>query len=488
MMLETSTIKDNKANVRVRGIYATALSKILLESGFKIVDASEKIIERFSLEFEAEPADVTIKCGDSEDEILVIGSPREALQIFDILVTTLKHVYVLKSSVELYAVYKGVVVERTGDYCVIDLGGIRGELMPCREEPGASVIVGVKRAPLRPGEKAVLTKNFMVRGRLLALVHGDPRITFSEHIRDSRVKARLSTLALSKLIGSGLGVHFRSSSKYADDSSIIREIDALLDEYRKLVERAKSESAPVKLRDGEFIGLMGVTSPAKNRLDEIRSTVTTTIKMHHSLKSSGLSDLVDLVESIVASDECKHEASTRLLDYIGSKLREKHTVELVHIKPTGERISLGEGEVLNVTTSSEFLELLVKRTIKSSGLYDGLGAEKKPGDVDYAVIRSEQPIVVHNYYRGEEWLGSYVNINTPPEVTPGLVKYHDLLVDVVVLPSGEVKVVDEEELDKAREANIITEDLYKYAKSALKWVLENYKEYIYNPGSKEIKI
>ena len=472
------------ANVRVRGIYATAISKILLERGFKIVDASEKIAERFSMELDTEPADVTVKCADVEDEILVMGSPREALQVYSVLIDVLRYVYTLKSSVELYAVYKGLIVEKIGDYCVVDLGDVKGQLTPCREEPGESVIVGIKRAPLRPGEKALLTRNFMIRGKVLALVHGDPRITFSEHIRDSRIRARLSTLALSKLMGTGLGAHFRSSSKYASDNVVLEEIDKLLAEYRDLVERARSLDPPVKLRQGEFIGLIGVTSLAKKLLDEIRSCVVTTVNMHHSLKSSGLSDLVDFVESIVTSDVCKREVSSRLLNYIGNKLRERREVEFVHIKPTGERIPLGGGEVLDVLVGEDFVQLLAKRVIKSSGVYDGLGVEKKPGDIDYVIARSDQPILVHNYYRGEEWLGSYININTPPEITPSQVKYHDLLVDVVVLPSGEVKVVDEEELEKAHREEILTESLYSCAKNTLKLVLEKYREWIYNPRSR----
>jgi len=478
----------NNVNVRVRGIYATAISKILLERGFKIVDASEKITERFSIELDMEPADVTVKCADVEDEILIVGSPREALQVYSVLVDVLKYVYTLKSSVELYAVYKGLVVEKTGDYCIVDLGDVKGQLTSCREEPGESVIVGIKRAPLRPGEKALLTRNFMVRGKVLALVHGDPRITFSEHIRDSRIRARLSTLALSKLMGTGLGVHFRSSSKYVDDSIVLEEINKLLVEYRDLIERARSLNPPVKLRQGELIGLIGVTSLAKNLLDEVRSSVVTTINMHHSLKSSGLSDLVDFVESIVTSDVCKREVSSRLLEYIGNKLKERRKVEFIHIKLTGERISLGDGEVLSVLVGESFIELLVKRVIKSSGVYDGLGVEKRSGDIDYVIVRSDRPVLIHNYYRGEEWLGGYININTPPEITPSQVKYHDLLVDVVVLPNGEIKVVDEEELEKAYREEILTESLYSYAKNALKLVLEKYREWIYNPRSRGIKI
>ena len=471
----------SQIRVRVRGIYATALSKILLDRGFKIVEASEKIAERFSIELETDPADVTVKCTDIEDEVLVVGSPREALEVYNTITEELKYVFTWRSSIELYAVYKGLIVEKTGDYCTVDLGGVRGQLTPCREEPGSSIIVGVRKASLKPGEKVLLTRNFMVRGKVLALIHGDLKITFSEHIRDSKTRSRLSTLALSKLMGTGLGVHFRSSSKYASDEFILEEIDKLLVEYRDLVEKARSLNAPIKLREGEFIGLIGVTSLAKSHLDEIRGTVARTIKMHHSLKSSGLSDIVDLLEGVVASDTCSREISVRLLNYISRKLGEKRIIEFIHFKPTGERIFLGGGEVIDVAVENEAIKLLVKRVIKSSGMYDGLDSEKKPGDIDYVIVRSDQPILAHNYYRGEEWLGSYININTPPEITPMNIKYHDLLVDVVVYPDGRVKVIDENELEKAREAGLITEDLYNYTKNALKLVLENYKNYIYNP-------
>jgi Ribonuclease G/E len=355
-------------------------------------------------------------------------------------------------------------------------------LIPCEEIPGSSVIVGVKKAPLKPGEKTLLTKSFMIRGKILALIHGEPRISFSEHVRENKIRARLSSLALSKLMGTGLGVHFRSSSKYASDEAVLEEIDQLLQEYRDLMERARSLSAPAKLRDGEFIGIIGVTSLAKGALDEIRRSVTRTISLHHSLKSSGLSDYVDLIEGIVASDTCSQEASSRLLHYIGEKLRERQVVNFVHIKPTGDRIILGEGEVLDVVVDSNVIQLTAKRTIKSTGAYNGLGVEKEPGDIDYVVIRSDQPILSHNYYRRGKWIGSYININTPPEIIPGLVKYHDLLVDVVVYPSGDMKVVDEDELEKAREVGLISKHLYNYAKNVLKHVLENYRRYVYNPG------
>ena len=51
----------DKVRVRVRGITATAVSKLLLDKGFRIVQASRIIQERLGAEFDPSPADVTVK-------------------------------------------------------------------------------------------------------------------------------------------------------------------------------------------------------------------------------------------------------------------------------------------------------------------------------------------------------------------------------------------------------------------------------------------
>ena len=470
-------------NVRVRGIYATAISKILLDSGFKLVEASEKIRERLGVEFSTGPCDVTVKNTENPDELLVIGFPREAESVYNVLVNKLNYVYAWKSPLELHAVYLGVISARHGDLCVVDLGGFQGTLLPCREEKGTRVVVGVKAPPLKPGERLQLTKNFRIVGKYVMLVHGDPRISFSEHVRDSSIKASLSAVAASKLMGSGLGVHFRSSSKYAAKETIAQEIENLLAEYRALMKLAGEVESPAKLRSGEFIGLLGLTSLAKRELDEYRRQVECTIDMHHSLKASGLSDLVDFAEYIISCACASRGENTAsgVAKYIAKGLEESSKVEFIHVKPTGEVIRLNPGRVVKVSVESNRVVLVAERVMRSQGVYDGLGVEKRPGDLDYVVVDTGKPVISHNYYREGVWLGSYININTPPEVVPGIVKYHDLLVDVVVYPSGEVKVVDLEDLEKLREQGVVMGALYNYARNALNNVLSNPLNYVYNP-------
>ncbi|MEM3763121.1 MAG: RNA-binding protein, partial [Desulfurococcaceae archaeon] len=79
--------------VRVRGIYATALSKILVDHGFQLVDVTEKIKERLSLEADETACDVTVKTTENLDELLIIGFPKPSQEVYSTLVEELKYVY-----------------------------------------------------------------------------------------------------------------------------------------------------------------------------------------------------------------------------------------------------------------------------------------------------------------------------------------------------------------------------------------------------------
>jgi Ribonuclease G/E len=471
-------------SVRVRGIYATALSKLLLDEGFKLVEASEKVRSRLGVELDTTPCDVTVKDTENPDEILVIGFPEEAKRVLEVLVKKLRYVYKWESKVELHSVYVGIVVERHGDFCLVDIGPLKGQLYPCREEAGSRVVVGVKKPPVKPGETLVLTRNFRLVGKYVALIHGEQKISFSEHIIDSEVKARLSSIAASKLMGSGLGVHFRSSSKYAGREEISSEIDRLLEEYKSVLKMSSEVKAPEKIRHGEHLAIIGLTSLAKHVLDEYRRSTCLTIDYHHALKSMGLSDYVDFAEDLLTPILEGRGTNTRIgvHNYLWRSMREGGRVEIIHLKPTGEVLRLQQGSVEKAELVDGELLLVIKRYMKSPGVYDGLGVEKRPGDVDYMVVKTGLPYVVHNYYRDGSWLGSYVNINTPPEIAPQAIKYHDLLVDVAILPNGEVRVLDRGELDKLYSEGVLTSDLYHYALKALEEVLRDPTSYVYNPG------
>lgn len=473
----------NMANVRVRGIYSTALSYLLMSHGFKIVEASEKIRSRLNIDFDTTPCSVTVKDTDNPDEILVIGTPLDASRALEVIVRELKYVVKWTSRVDLYGIYSGRVVDRQGDRCIVDIGVDRGILHPCREFTNAIVIVGVAKAPLKPGDSLLLTRNFRLIGKYLAIIHDQPKITFSEHIRDHEIRSRLSAIAMRKLIGTGIGIHFRSSSKYASDEEIEREIDELISEYRRLLSRKEEPTEPGKIREGEFIGIIALTSLAKRILDEIRRQTTYTIYNHHSLKSLGLSEYVDLLEEVFHDMVKDTETSLRsgLIRYILKKTIEIGKVEFIHSKPTGEILKLSPGRLIRYIQEENELKMIIKREIRSDGVYDGLGIEKRSGDIDYVVVHIDKPYIVHNYFRDKQWLGSYININTPPEIGPGIVKYHDLIVDIAVYTDGSIKLIDTDEFNKHCEENHLSRDLCLLAEEIVNEIIRAPLNYVYNP-------
>src|SRR5437870_5540508 len=58
----------------------------------------------------------------------------------------------------------------------------------------------------------------------------------------------------------------------------------------------------------------------------------------------------------------------------------------------------------------------------------------------------DRPYNVYHWRSGGQTLGYYCNVATDTEVTAELVGYRDLVVDVLIRPSGEAIVLDEDEL------------------------------------------
>lgn len=80
----------------------------------------------------------------------------------------------------------------------------------------------------------------------------------------------------------------------------------------------------------------------------------------------------------------------------------------------------------------------------------------EPGDVLYEFFSTERPYNLFATYRPDGWLvGWYCNVTHPTQVAAGVITWHDLWVDVLVLPDGSVVVVD---LDELEEAGIASSD------------------------------
>ncbi|MFN8634042.1 MAG: DUF402 domain-containing protein [Chloroflexota bacterium] len=120
-------------------------------------------------------------------------------------------------------------------------------------------------------------------------------------------------------------------------------------------------------------------------------------------------------------------------------------VSIVHAKPWKRTITMR-----GVATAWDGELLTVQRQFSGGGQYDSLNVPKLNGDWGTVEIPRGSWVLRRAYYRQDGTLvGELFNVQTPPAFADGTVRYVDLEVDVVRLPSGHVAVVDEDELDAA---------------------------------------
>jgi Ribonuclease G/E len=195
-------------------------------------------------------------------------------------------------------------------------------------------------------------------------------------------------------------------------------------------------------------------------LDDHRRAVETTMPGHHRTKAAtnAASAAVDFAEALCEpSGAFPFDVVTR---QFGPGLGDSVAIE--HGKPAGQRVTLGRGEV---TERDPEGSIVVEREMTGGGTYDALGVERRAGDVARTTF-VEGRWWYATVYEGTDGTrrGTYVNVCTPVEIFPGAVRYVDLHVDVVKTPDGEVRRVDDDELDAAVEAGLVSEPLAERAR------------------------
>ncbi|MEM1545054.1 MAG: DUF402 domain-containing protein [Candidatus Methanomethylicia archaeon] len=438
-------------NVRVRGIYATAITRLCMDWGFRIVQPTETIIDRFRLTDLKEPPDITIKDLESKDGIIIIGLRRAVEEVLKKLEIYFPEVIVLKCLMPIRSIVKGIVKDfRNGEYIVEVKPNIYGVLKG-NFRIGDVITVSVAKTSFTRNNYLKLSSSLWIKGRYAYLIQ-DSKVIVSRHIRDRNIRRELSSLGL-LFKEKGWGVKWRSSAQYANIPSLMEELKKLYEKAREILK--SSEKTPyVELIDGEYIAKVIFPSTTKIELDKIRSKTIPTVYKHHIYKSSGKigSVLVDFAEKIL-NEFNVDVVSGDLHEFMIELLRQRSKVEILHIKPSGEIISLTPGSIIEINKE----KLILKRRLTAGGRYDGLNIPKEEGDYDIMEVKPNEWTITHSYYSKNRVLkGRYININTPPEITYKYIKYIDLIVDIVILPNGEVKILDLEEFDKLCSEGVVS--------------------------------
>ncbi len=465
--------------MRIRGIYATALSKLLLDKGFTIVQPSRIIAERFGIKDPSyDPPDVTVKDSDNvKGGLVLIGKCETVEEIIKIFLEISDEIFIWRCKVPLHRVIRGVVKKVEENRVIVDLGGVEG-VLPSLSAPlyreGDILPVTVVKTALRDGEEIVLSNELRVDGKYASIIPGG-RIVISKHIRDPEKRSELYALGMMYLnkLG-GYGIKWRSSAQYAEYSELMREIEELLKKLDELREHAWSGEPYVILQEGECVCEIVPSYSFRRSMDDIRNSVTPTIVNHHSLKMfMRKTTVIDYTEHVLSYVSHERESISRaLLDYIFTR---RYRAVIRHAKPDGRLVKLGPGVIVRYSGD----ELVLARRLRAGGVLDGLGVPKEEGDYAVTWARFGSWIVVHSYFSRERRLkGIYVNINTPVEPVKDGIYYVDLYVDVVKRPGEDSpQIIDLEDFEKLKTEGIIRQTLYEKVKKIVEDASSRIDEY-----------
>jgi len=439
--------------VKVRGVYATAATRLLLDAGHDVVEPSDAIRERFDAEFGDGTADVEVRASDDYLGAYAVGDG--AHYVAETLARG-RDSFVF-DALPVGAVRDATVEETAGSGAFVGFEDGRGFLpyskTDDRVEEGDELRVTVieEASPWSDGSPVVAAGERVGNG-LVTLVRGGSGARVEGGSAEDATQLSRTAATLGAEPPSGWGVVYSRDAVDAD-------MDALAEALEDAAVRAE-EGAD----DGEAVWLYPGRE-GRSVFDAARSEATTTVPGHHRLKatSQGAAAGADIAETVFdgadvdASDPPPFAAVARRFGP-----NEGDRVEIVHGKPDGRFLSLGRGEV--VEADAEEGEIVVERRMSSSGTYDALGVEREEGDVARTRFK-EGAWAYPTVYTDEdgETKGTYANVCTPLELFPDAVRYVDLHIDVAEV-GGETRIVDEDELAEAVNEERIDEDLAERAR------------------------
>ncbi len=459
---------------KIRGIYTTALTKLLLENGFQIVQPSQTIKTRFGIPDNIEPSDLKIKDRHDLQGVVALGTPEAIKALHAILHSSLEDAIIRKWSVSVDGIYNGAIINENDDAVQVKIREDVVGVLPKHEVQGESqnknaILVQVLRK--RIGKKTpILTTQLKVVGNY-AILAKKSKGGVSLKIKDISKRAELYALG-KQLSPEGWGIIWREPAAHTPKNVLENEVASLCKKAKALTGATYLSDAPALLVEGLYFIDVEFPSLSKAKLDALRATVSPTLEGHHFYKSCGgnVSLALEMAEKLLEKGRSKSEVKELLKMQVHPELPEVgSTVDVEHVKLNGRVLRLGQA-IIEVINSKE---LRYSRTIRTDGFYDGLDVAKEAGDRAISETKLGEWYIITNYFSKDKlWKGAYININTPVEIYPFEVRYIDLEVDVCIRPDGETKVLDMEKLEKASEKGMVSEALFEKVKDVVAAVTE----------------
>ena len=475
--------------VRVRGIYTTALTRLLLDAGHEVVDASPPIQRRFGASFDNGSPDIRVSTTADRQGVGASGDPKAVDTLGDLLTGVGLDALAWPDPTPPGSILDGEVTETLGGGAVVSLqtGGDAGSgtvettegYLPYgsvgdRIETGDAVRVQVRESAAPWGDRRPELAGELRAGS--GLVTLEPGSGTRVDVRDDEAGRELAGMV--DLLGleppEGWRAVWNPPAIDAETDELKAGLARAVDDAEGLDAATDAAGGTGVLAERDLLRDEPIATPnagvwvwfgreSRFALDDARREVTATMPGHHRVKA-GTADAsagVDLAEALCAPDPDAAFPFGVVTDAFGPA--EGDALRLEHGKPDGRLITLGEGTVTAVESDGS---VTVERELTGGGTYDGLEVPRETGDVAETSLK-EGRWWYPTTYRGREGTlrGTYVNVCTPVEVFPDAARYVDLHVDVMKHADGTVERVDDEVLRESVAAGDTPEALAEKARS-----------------------
>jgi hypothetical protein len=457
---------------KIRGIYSTALTRLLLDNGFEIAQPSLAIKKRFGLSDDSEPPDIRIKDRYDLQGIRALGTVG-ALDTFQyILHSTFEDVLTRRWRVTIDGIYCGKATGSDEDTVYVDVGsGIIGRLSKHEfaGEEDKPFLVQVERKKIG-ARQPILTTELKIVGNYAILVRNS-KVGVSLRIRDLNKRAELYALGKT-LAPEGWGIIWRESSAKQPKETLSNAVKELVEKIRILNEKAMQANAPALLIEG--LGFMDVEFPyfSKKSLDKLRGSAAQTLEGHHFYKccEGNVSAALEMAETLLERGQDRADVEESFRKQMVSEFPEAGFIlDIEHVKLSGLVFHLGQARV----ESSDTEKIIYSRVIRSAGFYDGLGVKKEAGDKAESHAKIGEWYIATKYFsQNGDWKGTYINLNTPIEIYPKAIRYIDLEIDVCIGSDSTTKVLDAEKLEQALENGYVSRKLFEMTREKTRELTE----------------
>lgn len=451
---------------KVRGIYTTALTKLLLENDFQIVQPSQAIKNRFCIPDCNEPPDIKIKDRYDLQGVKAIGAAEAIAKFQSIVHSAFEDAITRKWNISVDGIYKGSIIGENENVVYVQIENDVVGVLPKNEASNRNtneIIVQIQRKRMG-GKTPVLSTQLKIVGNYAILVQKS-NVGVSLRIRDIKKRAELYALG-KQLAPEGWGIIWREPAAHKPKDVLENEISTLVRKVKTLNEKTSSTNASSLLVEGSYFMDVEFPYASKWKMDVLRASVTPTIHGHHFYKSCGgkVSAALELAEKLLEKGQSLGEVEELFKRQVQPEFPEEGSVvDVEHVKLSGAVFHLGQA-ILEAVNNRE---IRYSRTIKANGFYDGLGIAKEAGDKAVSETKpGEWHITTRYYSKDGKWKGTYINLNTPVELYPNAMRYIDLEVDVCICVHGETKILDMEKLEKAMEKGVISGELLEKVKAS----------------------